>query len=187
MKLRGSWVLQYETRPRAALRPPPPLAVASLNTHDMPPFEGWVRGDDLATRRSLGFLAADAEPRERARRQQLLSALRRLVSVAGNNQSESALLEACLTYLGRSPAGLVLVSLADLLGECEPENHPGTTTEHPNWRRRQSLSLEAAALSPAVLRLVDALRAARTAEQARPLVRPAVPSPEARRAPSSPG
>ena len=47
--LREMFVVQFEERPdpKAALRSPPALSVASLNTHDTPTFAAHWRGDDL--------------------------------------------------------------------------------------------------------------------------------------------
>ena len=36
----------------------------------------------------------------------------------------------------------MLVQLEDVVGESEQANLPGTTDEHPNWRRRLSLDLD---------------------------------------------
>ena len=44
----------------------------------------------------------------------------------------------------------IAVQVDDLAGESEPVNLPATSTEHPNWRRRQSLTLEELAASPAL-------------------------------------
>ncbi|TMJ43975.1 MAG: 4-alpha-glucanotransferase, partial [Alphaproteobacteria bacterium] len=49
--------------------------------------------------------------------------------------------DAILSYLARSRARLMLVQLEDVVGESEQANLPGTTDEHPNWRRRLSLNL----------------------------------------------
>ena len=38
--------------------------------------------------------------------------------------------------IGRTPARLVLAPLEDIVAASEQPNLPGTTDEHPNWRRR---------------------------------------------------
>ena len=45
-RVAGMFVGQYEFRPppKSVLRPVPVNVVASLNTHDMPPFEAWLAG-----------------------------------------------------------------------------------------------------------------------------------------------
>ena len=55
---------------------------------------------------------------------------------------------------GSSPA----VSVTD---EREQVNLPGTTNQHPNWRRKQSLSLEELSSNPRVRSLTHILNSAR--------------------------
>ena len=50
--------------------------------------------------------------------------------------------EAILAFLARSRARLMLVQIEDVAGELEQANLPGTTDEHPNWRRRLSAKLD---------------------------------------------
>jgi 4-alpha-glucanotransferase len=45
-------------------------------------------------------------------------------------------LEAAFAFVGRTPSPLAMVSAEDVLGLAEQPNIPGTTDEHPNWRRR---------------------------------------------------
>jgi 4-alpha-glucanotransferase len=67
----GMWVAPYELEPgrRIGLRPPPANDVAMLNTHDMPPFAAWWRGDDIDQRVSLGLIDADQAKQEREYRE----------------------------------------------------------------------------------------------------------------------
>ena len=51
-------------------------------------------------------------------------------------------------FLASTPSMLALLQVDDLSGEREPVNLPATSTEHPNWRRRQALTLEELAASP---------------------------------------
>jgi 4-alpha-glucanotransferase len=98
----------------------PNEAVASLNTHDMPPFHAyWHMPGREQTIKALTpmFGAKDLSDVAKAR-------------------------TALLRFLADSPAELVLINLEDLWLETEPQNIPGTTTEHPNWRRRLRLTLD---------------------------------------------
>jgi (1->4)-alpha-D-glucan 1-alpha-D-glucosylmutase len=45
-------------------------------------------------------------------------------------------------YIARSPARVLVAQLEDVLGVLDQANLPGTTNEHPNWRRRLPLALE---------------------------------------------
>ena len=55
---------------------------------------------------------------------------------------------------GSSPA-------VSVTGEREQVNLPGTTNQHPNWRRKQSVSLEELSTNPRVRSLVHILNSAR--------------------------
>jgi 4-alpha-glucanotransferase len=47
---------------------------------------------------------------------------------------EDGVVTALHRYVTWSPARLVSVSLADLVGERRTQNQPGTKDEYPNWR-----------------------------------------------------
>ena len=63
--------------------------------------------------------------------------------------------------LARSPAAIVVMQLEDALGVVEQPNLPGTIGEHPNWRQKLAVPLEALAGEPRVQGLAAALRAGR--------------------------
>jgi 4-alpha-glucanotransferase len=155
--IREMYVVQYEQRgdPVRALRPVPGGAVASLNTHDMPPFAAAWRGLDVADRLDLGLLSAGGARAETRRRRRLNQALIQFLRKRGRLPRESSgeddLQRALTAYLGASRAGTVLVNLEDLWGETAPQNVPGTTRERVNWRRRARLSLEQMKADPNVL------------------------------------
>jgi 4-alpha-glucanotransferase len=60
--------------------------------------------------------------------------------------------DAALRFVADSPCPLVIVPIEDLLGLEEQPNLPGTTTEHPNWRRRMPDSTAALLARPDVSR-----------------------------------
>ena len=47
---------------------------------------------------------------------------------------EEEVVAALHRYVSWTPAKLVAVSLADLVGERRTQNQPGTKDEYPNWR-----------------------------------------------------
>lgn len=151
---RETFVVQYEqqTNPKKPLRTPPSFSVASLNTHDMPPFVAQCRGLDIQDRASLGLVQTEKVQAEQQRRQELCDALRSYLSSRGllpkEDPGEIALLRACLEWLASSPAEIVLVNLEDLWGETGCQNVPGTSAERPNWRRKFKLALENILSSP---------------------------------------
>jgi len=136
----------------------PPLAAASTATHDLATLQGFWLGRDIAWRRRLGLYpdanAEIAEAAERARdRCLLLDALvaegllgvddrGQFLTEAGEPIYLAALGTAIQRYLARSHARLMLVQIEDLVGEAEQANLPGTSDEHPNWRRRLGHTLE---------------------------------------------
>ncbi|HUC73142.1 MAG TPA: 4-alpha-glucanotransferase [Stellaceae bacterium] len=136
----------------------PPLAAASAATHDLATLQGFWLGRDIAWRRRLGLYpdanAEIAEAAERARdRRLLLDALvaegllgvddrGQFLTEAGEPIYLAALGTAIQRYLARSHARLMLVQIEDLVGEAEQANLPGTSDEHPNWRRRLGHTLE---------------------------------------------
>lgn len=115
-RLRRMYVVPFELdRKRGELAPEPPGSVASLGTHDMPPFRAYVeqRGTAAVLARAVGASTSAPYP----------------------------LLRASLERLSEGPARLVLVSLEDLWLEREPQNRPGTPGSE-NWRRKARFSLE---------------------------------------------
>ena len=124
-------------------------ALACLSTHDLPVLERWWAGEDIALRRELGLVGeedSDAHARERTReRRALLDALRATGALRGRLPRQKdmprAVLVAAYRYLSKTPAALVGVRLADMVGPQAPTNMPGTMDEYPNWRPRARLDL----------------------------------------------
>ncbi len=144
-----TWVLQAEIESwkEDRVRPVervPERSVATLNTHDMYPFAGFVGGDDIRARVEARQLDPALSDRERMKRRRLIARLTAFFSGAGPSgvcMSEDEpqlllLLAQALEYLASSDADLVLVNLEDLLLETRPQNLPGTKADHPNWRRK---------------------------------------------------
>src|SRR5690606_38292391 len=65
-----------------------------------------------------------------------------------------ALMEAIHRYLARTPSRLMAIQAEDLAGEERMVNLPGTVDQHPNWRRRLSISVDALFDAPQVRALV---------------------------------
>jgi 4-alpha-glucanotransferase len=144
------YVLQYEAvgdDPAHALRAVPSNAVASLNTHDMPPFRAFLDATDIDERLDLGFLdekSARTERRQRAAIRKLLVQFFRqkklLPRGAGNDAA--AIFKGAAKFLAASMAAVVLINVEDLWGETLPQNIPATHRERPNWSRRMKPSIE---------------------------------------------
>ncbi len=170
---RRMWVLPFEVRddpPR--IEAPPELSLATLDTHDTPPFAAWWDELPPERRRRIALAvgatgagddgtagnggsagargsAGDGEP-------------------AGGEMSETAraraVRDAALRFMSDSEARLIMVNLEDLWLEKDPQNEPGTTMEQrPNWRRKARFGIEMFREMPEVvktLRAVDGVREA---------------------------
>jgi len=168
--LHRMYTVQYELASNTVdtLHPVPRNSVASLNTHDMPPFVAFWRGKDIDQRLQLGFLDKKSARSERKYRQQikkaLVSFLKRKGCLIESEDNERAVLKACLAFLSSSPSRVVLANLEDLWLETESQNVPSTREEHPNWQRKTRYSLEMFCQVPEVndtLREIDNLRRGR--------------------------
>ena len=153
-----------------AFQPPsayPALALAVVGSHDLPTLRGWWEERDLDLKEQLGLFPAPGEAahqrqmRERDR-MQLLEALRRegLLPPVGEPDIP-ALARAAHTFLARTPSALAMAQIDDLTDEADPVNVPATSDEHPNWRRRLSMTLEELAARPRFYDIAEIFRAER--------------------------
>jgi 4-alpha-glucanotransferase len=145
----SSRLLYFERTWDGTFLPPgayPRLAAVSLGTHDLPPLAGWWIGGgtgDGDDRRQARFALVDALERSGAAAPELARRLREDAAAGGTAAAVAELSEAVHRFLGATPAMLVVVAIEDVLGETGAVNVPGTVDEHPNWRRRRTLPLEA--------------------------------------------
>lgn len=150
--LMRSYVLQFELPGEAPVRRPPKKSVASLNTHDMPPFAAFWTGTDIEDRLALGHIDEESAARQRsergASREQLTAVLAGFGKLEGKDEAAPA--GASVQWLLNSQAGAVLVNVEDLWLETQPQNIPGTTGEHPNWRRKLRYGLDEFSTLPEV-------------------------------------
>lgn len=156
-----TYVLQLEATPerQGSLPPVRRASVASLNTHDLPPFAAFWDATDLEERLALGHLNEQQAAKEREfrarQREAVLGYLREHGLLAADATDEASIMRACLAFLARSPAWLMLVNLEDLWLEEEPQNMPGTSIERPNWRRKARRTLEEVAAEESIRVLLD--------------------------------
>jgi len=142
------YIMYYELADDASktFRSVPRNSVASLNTHDMPPFASFWNDMDIEEKRETGLLDAENTGKEkRARRMTknaLLAGLRKAGLLRKADTATRAVLQACLSYLGKSRARFVLINLEDLWLETRSQNVPGTGEKFPSWRRKARYSLE---------------------------------------------
>lgn len=137
----GSWVAGFAPAERYSAR-----AAALSSTHDLPTVAGWWLGRDIDWRERLGLI--DDVGSERQARARDRAALVRMLGLELELEDRSAegvarLIDALLVHLARTPSPLVLVQIEDLLGLEEQANLPGTIDQHPNWRRRLPIEVDA--------------------------------------------
>ncbi|MDR7416665.1 MAG: 4-alpha-glucanotransferase [Armatimonadota bacterium] len=160
----GLWrmyVLIFEGDPSGGPREPAPNTVASLGTHDTPPFAAFWTGEDVREREALGLVDAERARSEREHRERVVAGLARAFSVDPTDVARA--LRASLRFLAASRAACVLVNLEDLWQEHRPQNLPGTLGhQYPNWRRRLRYALEDLDSLPEVLSALEAVRLERT-------------------------
>jgi 4-alpha-glucanotransferase len=159
------YVMQYELQPhnQDALNPVYPKSVASLNTHDMPPFAAFWKALDVDDRLDLGVLDGQTAANERGHRQWLLEGLIRSLRKEGYVHEDTqllALLRGSLLHMGHGDALVVLANLEDLWLETASQNVPGTWHERPNWQRKAHHSLDEMKTMPQVKALLEELNRA---------------------------
>ncbi|WP_433910627.1 4-alpha-glucanotransferase [Sphingomonas yabuuchiae] len=134
----GMRVLPFERDAQGAFLPPDgwsDQAIAMTATHDIATVAGWWKGRDLEWRARIAGRAVASE--DNATRADERTALWKAI---GGDTPEpddpSAVVDAAISAVAQTPCPLAIVPVEDVLGLDEQPNLPGTTDEHPNWRRR---------------------------------------------------
>ena len=111
--------------------------LSSVTTHDLPPTAGYLAGDHVRLRESLGLLTrpvAEELASDRAELAAWMAELRRVGLLGERDDDPEQIVLALYRYLGRTPSRLLGVALTDAVGDRRTQNQPGTTDEYPNWR-----------------------------------------------------
>jgi len=135
----GTSILWFEADDAGHPLPPQQwreLALASVTTHDLPPTAGFLAGEHVRLRADLGLLTTtyDEELASHERDLALWTEALRSQGLLREGAGTDDVIEALHRYLARTPARLLLVSLADAVGDRRAQNQPGTDQEYPNWR-----------------------------------------------------
>jgi 4-alpha-glucanotransferase len=125
----------------------PRLAIAVAGSHDLPTLRAWWSGSDLQLKSQLGLYptkedAARAIHDRSADRASISHILSNHTSVPGTELDAEQFVEAAHELLANTRCLVRMLQIDDLTGEIDPVNVPSTSDEHPNWRRRLSVSLE---------------------------------------------
>ncbi|WP_288936484.1 4-alpha-glucanotransferase [uncultured Sphingomonas sp.] len=142
-------------------------AVAMTGTHDTATLAGWWAGRDITWAHKLKRSDGD-EGAERVRRigerKKLWTAATEAGVASGPMPNDPALaVDAALALTATAACPLVIVPAEDLIGLEEQPNLPGTTDEHPNWRRRLPDTTAALLARPEVARRTALLTESRSA------------------------
>ena len=130
-------------------------ALVAVSTHDLATLAGWWIGHDLRVRLELGLFPNEGvyekqlidRAQERVR---MMLALQHagllpegvVVEPTGSQALTPALAEAIHAFVAAAPSRVMMVQLEDVIGATEQANLPGTTEEHPNWKRKIPQTLE---------------------------------------------
>ena len=141
---------QFEINPKPGrvLNETPEGAVASINTHDLPPFASYWLGTDIDERVEMGLLTEEEAKQESNARKMMREAVLEGIGeencgeITGEDQEKQMqrVLESIFDELAQSQAGTVLVNLEDAWFCREPQNVPGTWKEKPNWMHKSRYS-----------------------------------------------
>ena len=139
--------LLFEKLPDGSYAPPdayPREALTCVTTHDLPTWGGFLSSSDLTLRKALG-LSVDPAKEGQLREQDKKRLVERL-----NGEDPHV-------FLARTPCKVMMVQPEDVFELAEQANLPGTIDQHPNWRRKLPLPLEAWAQDERVTRLARAV------------------------------
>jgi 4-alpha-glucanotransferase len=113
-------------------------AMASVSSHDLPTVRGWLAGEHVRLRGSLGLLRDIEAEQEtfRREREELVASLIELglVPVDADDADDEMLARAMHLALTLTPSRLLFAAPGDAVGDLRQPNLPGTTDEYPNWR-----------------------------------------------------
>ena len=177
-------LLYFERGDGGAFRPGaeyPREALVAVSTHDLATLAGWWIGRDLRLRLDLG-LFPNQEVYEKQLVDRAQERVRMLLAVqhagllpegvevdpTGSQALTPALVEAIHAFVAVAPSRVMMVQLEDALGVIEQANMPGTTDEHPNWKRKLPDTLEKLAGSERVRGLAAVLAKIRPHPSLRP-------------------
>lgn len=149
----GYKVLYFERRHDGSFLPSRDYAeraVATVTTHDLPSLGGFWIGADIEARRNAGLLPDDRDyERQRAERARDREALTRALVETGwqppPNQApvaDSSFFLSAFDYLAKTPSEIFVINSEELTRDTAQQNLPGSTHQHPNWRRKMKQSVD---------------------------------------------
>ncbi len=145
----------------------PTLALAVAGSHDLPTLRAWWEAGDLRLKEQLNLFPKEEDARRaweerESDRRGLLDALHHAGLDSDPEMGVEALSRAVHAFLARSASAFAVVQVDDITDESAPVNVPTTSDEHPNWRRRLSMTLEELDEHPRFAALADIFRRQRS-------------------------
>jgi 4-alpha-glucanotransferase len=131
-------VLWFERHGDGSFKHPgeyPAQAAACTSTHDLPTLGGFVNARDIEARLAAQIIDRDNYNQQLATRYE---EIRRVT----NALVESGFPGDPLGFLLSTPCRVAIINQEDLTGETEQQNLPGSTWQHPNWRRKMLVPVE---------------------------------------------
>ena len=129
----------------------PRMALATVNTHDLPPLVGWAEARDIMLRSEVGDLSDPgvASSMREGRMNDLGALVTSLIDAgllphdAHSHVTSDTLIPAVHAFIRRTPSALVGLSLDDLAHESTPVNIPGVWQDrYASWSRRMRETVE---------------------------------------------
>ena len=164
--LMGMRVLWFERDAKGAFLPPATWAsdaVAMSGTHDTPTAAGWWQGRDIDWRERTGQ-STEAANKDRLQRRWERKRLWDACTGAGvaegpqpAPEASDPIADAALGFVAATPCSLAIVPLEDVAALVEQPNLPGTTDEHPNWRRRMPEATDTMLAEPRIAARIERL------------------------------
>ncbi|BER92750.1 4-alpha-glucanotransferase [Thermatribacter velox] len=127
----------------------PVKSIFLLNTHDMPPLRGFIKGCDLKLRRKLKILGEEAFARSFLERKNFIAKMLKMLKNEGfllestSEKDFKEIFQALVVFAMHTPSVVKALSLEDLLEKVFQPNLPGTTIkQYPNWRKKHQIQWE---------------------------------------------
>lgn len=179
----GYRLFVFERDHQGAFKPPHEFtgqALVALGTHDLPSLHGYWQGTDVAERSRLHLYPREGQDEDERRsrdadRHKLVEALQRQDLLPGDfpcggalsDEQSRQLADAVHASLDRTPSRILMVQPEDALGLVLQFNLPGTTDQHPNWRRRYPVEVSTVLNHPRIIETARRLRDSRVAPEQR--------------------
>jgi 4-alpha-glucanotransferase len=141
----------------------PSQALASTTTHDLPTLAGFWSGRDIEVRQEAGLIKDDASVQEQRNtrshdKRRMAEAVALPPETAEAWVLPDSVLDAVIGFLASTPCMLFCLNQEDLTKSGEQLNLPGTTHEHPNWRRKMKYTVEELDTDPEAKKVTQMFR-----------------------------